>query len=130
MAKKPRLTLVGPQQTGVTLLAPPSGLDKTGRGLWQTIMSEYNICDSGGQQMLQQICEAADRVHEFGAIISRDGPVVRTKHGPKDHPLLKHELAARAFIVRSLARLGLDVEPVRAVGRPPGNFTWSSHADD
>ena len=48
-------------------------------------MSEYDIRDSGGQQMLQQICEAADRIHEFGAIISRDGPVVRTKAGPKDH---------------------------------------------
>ena len=36
-------------------------------------------------------------------------------------PLLKHELAARAFVVRTLARLGLDLEPVRAgPGRPPG----------
>ena len=69
--------------------------------------------------MLQQICEAADRVQELAAIIARDGPVVGTKHGPKDHPLLKHELAARSFVVRSLQRLGLDVEPVKAIGRPP-----------
>ena len=118
MAKKPRLILVDPQQTAVVLLAPPANLNKTGRDLWQSVMSEYDIRDSGGQQMLQQICEAADRVHEFGAIISRDGSVVRTKAGPKDHPLIKHELAARSFIVRSLHRLGLDVEPIRAVGRP------------
>ena len=118
MTKEPRLTLLDPQQTAVVLLAPPANLNKTGRDLWQSVMSEYDIRDSGGQQMLQQICEAADRVHEFGAIISRDGPVVRTKAGPKDHPLIKHELAARSFIVRSLHRLGLDVEPIRAVGRP------------
>jgi hypothetical protein len=118
MAKKPRLALIDPQQPAVTLLTPPAGLNKTGRNLWQSVMAEYDIRDSGGQQMLQQICEAADRVHEFGAIISRDGPVVRTKAGPKDHPLIKHELAARSFIVRSLHRLGLDVEPIRAVGRP------------
>ena len=77
MAKKPRLTLVDPQQTTVVLLAPPANLKQTGRNLWQSVMSEYDIRDSGGQQMLQQICEAADRVHEFGAVISRDGPVVR-----------------------------------------------------
>ena len=77
MAKKPRLALVDPQQTSVVLLAPPANLKQTGRNLWQSVMSEYDIRDSGGQQMLQQICEAADRVHEFGAVISRDGPVVR-----------------------------------------------------
>ena len=133
MAKNPRLTLVDPQQTTVVPLAPPANLNKTGRDLWQSVMSEYDIRDSGGQQMLQQICEAADRVHEFRAIISRDGPVVRTKAGPKDHPLIKHDLAARPFIVRFL-RLGLDVEPVRAVGRPTtrrgtGQMGTRHHAD-
>src|SRR6516165_7503729 len=124
MAKKPRLILVDPQQTAVVLLAPPANLNKTGRDLWQSVMNEYDIRDSGGQQMLQQICEAADRVAEFSAIIKRDGPVVRTKMGPRDHPLLKHEQAARSFIVRSLSRLGLDVEPLKAVGRPTAGLGW------
>jgi hypothetical protein len=35
-------------------------------------------------------------------------------------PLLKAELANRAFAVRTLARLGLDLDPVKPVGRPPG----------
>jgi hypothetical protein len=123
MTKKPRFTLVNAEQTTpVTPLAPPASLDKTGRTLWQSIMSEYDIQDSGGQQMLFQICEAADRVHEFSSLIARDGAVVRTKHGPKDHPLIKHELAARSFVVRSLQRLGLDVDPVKAIGRPPRGF--------
>jgi hypothetical protein len=52
--------------------------------------------------------------------IDQDGECIRTKTGPGDHPLLKHELAARAFVVRTLGRLGLDLEPVRAgPGRPP-----------
>ncbi len=124
MAKKPRLTLV--DQTTATSSAPPSTLGKTGGNLWQTVMAEYDIRDSGGREMLRQACEAADRVHEFAAIIKRDGPVIRTKHGPKDHPLLKHELAARAFVVRSLHRLGLDVEPVKAVGRPTQQWGWNN----
>jgi hypothetical protein len=38
--------------------------------------------------------------------------------------LIKHELAARALACRLLARLGLDVEPIRSsVGRPPGRAT-------
>jgi hypothetical protein len=130
MKKNPSLTLVDPQQTTpVTLVTPPSNLGKTGRTLWQSVMNEYDIRDSGGQQMLQQICEAADRVAEFSTIIKRDGPVVRTKMGPKDHPLLKHEQAARSFIVRSLGRLGLDVEPLKAVGRPTSSLGWTPDAE-
>jgi hypothetical protein len=36
----------------------------------------------------------------------------------REHPGLKHELAARSFVVRTLARLGLDVEAIKPVGRP------------
>jgi hypothetical protein len=112
MRKKPKLKLVGP--TVGDPLAPPSTLDKPGSKLWQAIMSEYDIRDAGGLSMLEQACGAADRIAEYGAAIDRDGAVVRTKHGPKEHPLLKHELAARSFVVRTLARLGLDVEPIKA----------------
>jgi hypothetical protein len=51
---------------------------------------------------------------ECAAIIATDGPVVRTPQGVKDHPLLRHELTARAFVVRTISRLGLDIEPVRS----------------
>jgi hypothetical protein len=36
----------------------------------------------------------------------------------RDHPALKHEIANRSFVVRTLTRLGLNVEPVRGPGRP------------
>ena len=83
-------------------------------------MAEYDIDDSGGRQILLQSCAAADRAAECALLIARDGLMVHSPHGPKDHPLIRHELAARAFIVRSLHKLGLDIEPVRAPGRPPG----------
>jgi hypothetical protein len=38
--------------------------------------------------------------------------------GIRDHPALKHELANRSFVSKTLVRLGLDVEPVRGIGRP------------
>ena len=101
---QPPLTIVG--SSIANPLAPPAALGKAGADLWRAIMAEYDIDDSGGRQILLQSCAAADRVH--------------SPHGPKDHPLIRHELAARAFIVRSLHKLGLDIEPVRAPGRPPG----------
>jgi Phage terminase, small subunit len=122
MAKKPTLTVVDIASSNP--LAPPASLGKAGAKLWQSIQGDYRIDDSGGIEMLLQICSAADRADECSEIIARDGPVIRSKAGLKDHPLLKHELQARSFIVRSLHRLGLDIEPTRnVVGRPPGTFT-------
>jgi hypothetical protein len=111
---------------------PPTALGETGTVLWRSIMAEYRIEDSGGLAMLEQACCAADRAKECSDIISADGSLISTKHGPKDHPLLRHELAARSFIVRTIGRLGLDVEPVRSgPGRPPGTIAWKGrcHGD-
>jgi hypothetical protein len=118
MRKKAPLTVVG--VTAADPTAPPLNLDKAGADLWRTIMSEYQIDDSGGREILRQACTAADRATECAAAIADEGLTVRTANGLRDHPLLKHELAARAFVVRSLHRLGLDIEPVRSVGRPGG----------
>jgi hypothetical protein len=71
--------------------------------------------------MLTEICSAADTVAKCDDAIAQDGVTIRTKGGLREHPLLKVQLAARSFIVRSLARLNLDVEPtLPRVGRPPG----------
>jgi hypothetical protein len=46
----------------------------------------------------------------------------------KEHPLVKHELAARSFVVRTLARLGLDVDHAKPVGRPgSGGIGWKPY---
>jgi hypothetical protein len=92
---------------------------KAGRKLWQAIHADYVIEDAGGHQMLLPICEAADSLTGYNEQIARDGPTIRTKSGIRGHPLLKHQLATRSFIVRSLHRLGLDIEPARhVIGRP------------
>jgi hypothetical protein len=46
--------------------------------------------------------------------------MIKAKTGLRSNPLLRDELQNRAFLVRALARLGMDLEPVRAPGRPPG----------
>jgi hypothetical protein len=51
--------------------------------------------------------------------------LILTKSGAREHPLLKAELSNRAFVSRTLARLGLDVEAVRTVGRPGRPQGWT-----
>jgi hypothetical protein len=118
---KPVLTLVTP--TELNGPPPPSSLGPSGRKFWQDVQSEYDIADVGGRRMLEQVCLAFERAEGLHAEIERDGPMIRTRGAIKEHPAIKLELAARAFIVRTLAKLGLNFEPVRpGPGRPGGEW--------
>jgi hypothetical protein len=103
-------------------IKPTRKLGSAGQNLWASVTAEYAIADSGGVEMLVQACQALDRAEKCRALIDRDGEVIANAKGLRDHPLLKSELANRSFVVRTLQRLGLDVEPVRPVGRPAGTF--------
>jgi P27 family predicted phage terminase small subunit len=105
---------------------PPRPLGKHGQALWDRILAEYDISDSAGRELLLQAAEALDMVQSLRAQINADGVMVRTKTGlKKQHPALKVELASRNFIVRTLQRLGLNLEPLQSrPGRPPTPTTW------
>jgi hypothetical protein len=99
----------------------PGDLGEHGIELWRSVQAQYQIDDAGGHAMLHQACLALDRAEACRAQIKLDGQLIVTRTGVKDHPLLRHETAARAFAVRTLARLGLDLEPIRSgPGRPAG----------
>lgn len=68
---------------------------------------------------------AVDEIAECAAIIARDGRMIRGKFGPREHPLIKTQLALRAFVCRTLQRLGLNLEPTKPVGRPSEKFDWA-----
>jgi hypothetical protein len=122
MSRKTQLRLVPDRRTSPK---PPSTLGEAGLDLWRKVMAEYAITDVGGVEILAQACAAADRAAALARQIEKDGEIVETKAGPKDHPGLKHELACRSFVVRALLRLGLDVEPVRPTpGRPGRPVSW------
>jgi len=98
---------------------PSRKLGQHGVNLWRSVMAEYQVADSGGLEMLTAACQQLDRAESLREAIERDGEIVRAKGELREHPALKHELASRAFVVRTLARLGLDVEAIKPVGRPP-----------
>src|SRR5262245_10599864 len=130
--KPPSLTVV---TTGSAQNAPnpPRKLGPAGESLWFRVQSEYRITDVGGVELLMQACLAADRVEALAAVIEADGERIMTKAGPKDHPCLKHELAARAFICKTLARLGnspvgwVEDSPVSSLRIVP-TVLWSTFA--
>src|SRR6516162_1033036 len=111
-----------------TATKPSRKLGDAGLSLWQSIQSEYRIDDAAGIELLMQACEAADRVARLAEGIDKDGEVIETENGPKAHPALKEQLSHRAFIVRTLRALGLNLEPVRATaGRPTA---WQRQQED
>src|SRR6516225_9857096 len=113
----PPLTLVNPTSTAIS---PPRALGVHGKALWDRIQGEYRVEDTGGVELLAQACQALDRAEALAAAIARDGEVVHTRAGiPRTHPAVKDELACRAFIVKTLERLGLNLETIKQPGRPP-----------
>src|SRR6516225_7583054 len=131
MEKPPKPLAVVPERRP-TSPQPPRKLGEPGLTLWTSIQREYRITDCGGIELLMQACLAADRMQGFTDQINADGLMIRTKTGMRSHPLLKEELAARGFIVRTLQRLGIS-EDIKPVGRPPkGGIGWRpglSHGD-
>lgn len=99
---------------------PPRKLAKHGLTLWHTIHNSYDVSDAGGLEILAQLCSSLDRAEALRETVERDGEMIKTRTGMRIHPAIREELAARSFVVRSLERLGLNVEAVKSVGRPGG----------
>lgn len=115
-SEKPPLTLVGPD---TTTNQPPRTLGKHGRSLWDRIQFEYDVSDAAGIEMLAQACSGLDLAEQLHAEVERDGAVVRVRGAVRTHPAVKDLIGARAFVVRTLIKLGLNFEPVRSsAGRP------------
>jgi hypothetical protein len=131
MAKKPPLSVVGtPLDPAAITVQPPRKLGKAGFSRCSSVQSEIRIDDIGGVELLMQICLAADRVAELAAQIDRDGVALVTRSGIRAHPCLREELSTRAFIVRTLGKLGLTDEVIKPMGRPPQPLGWRGpHAD-
>jgi terminase small subunit-like protein len=123
---RPTFSIVSPETTGAP---PPRDLGQHGRELWNAVQREYGISDRGGIELLAQCCAAADTAEALAAAIARDGAVIYSRTGvPRSHPAVKDALACRAFIVKTIERLGLNVEGVKPVGRPTANIGWTGEA--
>jgi hypothetical protein len=91
------------RRTGV--VDPPRPLGEHGLALWQRVATEYDIDSSSALEQLVLACATLDRAEACAAQIAIDGLML----DGRENPLIKHELAARAFVARTLQRLGLEL---------------------
>lgn len=120
--RKARFSVVSSEGTG---LEPPSGLGGAGAAFWRRVQAEYGISDIGGLALLEEICAAVDRVRSLTEQINTDGPAIRARGSLRSHPCLQAEIQNRAFIARSLERLGISAQEVKPVGPPTKPSGWT-----
>jgi hypothetical protein len=116
-ANNPPFTVINPPSSAIE---PPRKLGLHGLNLWNNIQSTYHIDDKGGCELLALACAQLDRVESLSEQIARDGEIYNDgEHPPRAHPALRDELAGRAFIARTLERLGVtSIAPDTPSGRP------------
>jgi hypothetical protein len=103
----------------ISPLEPTRKLGKEGQRLWTRIAGAYDLSDEGGRELLTLAGEAIDRAEDMKRAIDKAGLLIPNGSGVlRDNPLIRHEMGARAQAAKMLMRLGLDVEPLRSVGRP------------
>src|SRR5262245_6823026 len=129
MARKVRRSSIVPLPTAQQ--PPPRPLGTHGQALWDRIVQEFRLDDAVAREILCGACQALDRAQLLQAAIDRDGPTVVGPSGSiRAHPGLRDELQNRAFVARSLQRLGLDSELLRSgPGRPPSGGVGISWRD-
>jgi hypothetical protein len=129
MTSRSNMSIVQASPSAMT--DPPANLGSAGINLWRSIMADYDISDAGGLALLEQAAFACDRAERLRAEIDAAGEIIHGRNGPREHPGLKGELAVRSFLVRTLQRLGINLEPVRPEpGRPSGAAKWKGHGNE
>jgi hypothetical protein len=119
--KPPNLTLVTGNKAKRTGPQPTRTLGLAGQTLFDRVMKEFQIEDIAGLEILTVACQCLDRAERLRLIIDRDGEMIKTHRGQlRAHPAMRDELANRAFLVRTLSKLGLDAEPLRPASGNPG----------
>ena len=92
-----------PIRSGIA--APPRELGTHGQALWDRIVGEFDVDTSAAAELLCQACQALDRAEGCAEQIVNDGLMIEGR----EHPLVKHELAARAFCAKIVQRLELEL---------------------
>jgi hypothetical protein len=119
--KQPALKVVGTKSAGAASgPQPPSHLGPDGLALWHGVQVEYRIDDPAGLELLRQAAEAADRIASVRKQIDDQGELLVIKGVPRVNPLCAVERDQRAALVRCIRNLNLDLEPLKARGRPAG----------
>jgi|SRR6516162_742527 hypothetical protein len=121
--EKPPFSIVSSETTGIF---PPRKLGPHGTALWNRVQREYRIDDCGGVELLTQACQALDRAEALAEAIARDGEVIHSRTGvPRTHPAVRDELQCRAFVVKTIEKLGINFEALKPHGGQSRASGWT-----
>ena len=96
-------------------------LTKEATKIKNALIKEYAIDDEAGLAILQTALEAFDLLQKSQSIVAKQGLTVGgDRGGIKAHPLLAVIRDARGQFYMGLKHLNFDIEPIKAIGRPPG----------
>jgi phage terminase small subunit len=80
--------------------------------LRERIVSSYQF-DAIGMQLLENGLDAYARMLQAGAILAREGTIVKDRFGqPKPHPAFEQESSSRLAMLRHFRALGVDMGDV------------------
>jgi P27 family predicted phage terminase small subunit len=98
-------------------------IKKEAKKLKKSILSEFDISDRVGLEILERGMESYQRMREAMEIIKREGPIVYNRfQEKKEHPSLNTERKARGQFLLAMKMLNVDViPPNHKIGRPGGS---------
>jgi phage terminase small subunit len=88
--------------------------------LWRVVTRDW-LLDEAALAVLATACRALTQDLQAAALVAKEGLVVRDRWGQaKPNPAVAIRRDAQSTFLRAMKELGLDLEPVGPVGRPPG----------
>jgi P27 family predicted phage terminase small subunit len=98
----------------------PTGIVGEARALWDQVTNDW-VLDPAALTILDTACRALQQDHAAEALVAKEGLVTADRFGQqKAHPAVAVARDAKSTFLRAMKQLGLDVEPLQSVGRPPG----------
>ena len=95
-------------------------MSKAAQARWNKINAEWELGNTD-LLVLESALEAFDRMRQAQRILKKAGLTTKDRFGQvKPHPGIGVERDSRAAWLRAIKQLGLDLEPVKPPGRPPG----------
>jgi len=85
-------------------------LSREASAMKKRILTEYQITDQAGLEILARALESFDRMQAASKIIDRDGMTVKNRFDElREHPALNTERKARAQFLLAMKQLNFDI---------------------
>lgn len=96
----------------------PAGLTGSGRTLWASTVSEFEM-DEHELAILREACRTAESIDALQAVVDRDGVLNASPQGVRAHPALVELRQQRACFAKLVAALAIPADDTSAGSQKP-----------